>query len=129
MSNIGNKEIMAKNLRYYMKMSGKTQKDLSEIIGVSTSTLNDWMKAKSYPRIDKIELLANYFGILKSDLIEDKSVDHRQMQKKNNTLSGIILKLHEDEELLDMVETLSKLGFEERQAVKPVLNAFSKVGK
>jgi transcriptional regulator with XRE-family HTH domain len=58
-------------LTYYVNRSGKTQKELSEIVGVATSTFNDWMKGKKYPRIDKIEILANYFGIQKSDLIED----------------------------------------------------------
>ena len=71
MTSIGNKSVMAKNLTYYVNRSGKTQKELSEIVGVATSTFNDWMKGKKYPRIDKIEMLANYFGILKSDLIED----------------------------------------------------------
>ena len=72
MTSIGNKSVMAKNLTYYVDRSGKTQKELSEIVGVGTSTFNDWMKGKKYPRIDKIEILANYFGILKSDLIEDR---------------------------------------------------------
>ena len=66
------KEVFAKNLRYYMESRGKTQKELAEIVGVSAPTMNDWLKAKKYPRIDKIEILANYFGILKSDLIEEK---------------------------------------------------------
>ena len=34
-------------------------------------------KANSYPRIDKIELMANYFGISKADLVED----HNDMQQ------------------------------------------------
>lgn len=72
MTSIGNKSVIAKNLTYYVNRSGKTQKEISEIVGVATSTFNDWMKGKKYPRIDKIEILANYFGILKSDLIEDK---------------------------------------------------------
>lgn len=127
MSNLGNKEVMAKNLKYYVERSGKTQKEMSEIVGVSTSTFSDWMKAKKYPRIDKIEMMANFFGILKSDLIEDKPKDHKEMQKKNDILSNIILKLNEDDELLSMVEALSNLGFEKREAVKSVLNAFSKV--
>ena len=67
------KEVFAKNLRYYMESRGKTQKELADIVGVSAPTMNDWLKAKKFPRIDKIEIMANYFGILKSDLIEDKT--------------------------------------------------------
>ena len=72
MSALGNKEILAANLRYYIERSGKTQKDFAEIVGVKYSTFNDWINAKKYPRIDKIEMLAAYFGIQKSDLIEEK---------------------------------------------------------
>ncbi len=72
MSNLGNKEIFSQNLRYYLEKSDKTQKEIADIVNVSKSTFNEWIKGKKYPRIDKIEMLANYFGILKSDLIEDK---------------------------------------------------------
>lgn len=72
MSNIGNKETFAKNLVYYLSICGREQKEVAEYIGVATSTFNEWVKGKKYPRIDKIELLANYFKIKKSDLIEDK---------------------------------------------------------
>jgi transcriptional regulator with XRE-family HTH domain len=71
MSSIGNKETFAKNLEKYLNRSGKSQREMAEIVGVSSSTFNEWMKAKKYPRIDKIEFMAEYFGILKSDLIED----------------------------------------------------------
>lgn len=76
------KEIMAKNLRYYMEAFGKNQKEMAAIAGVSAPTFNDWLKEKKYPRIDKIERMAKYFGILKSDLIEDK-----QKQPTNDELS------------------------------------------
>lgn len=71
MSNIGNKEVFAKNLAYYLEQSGKDQKEIALTLGFAPSTFNEWLKAKKYPRIDKIEMLANYFGILKSDLIEE----------------------------------------------------------
>lgn len=48
-----------------------------------------------------------------------------EVQKKNDILSDIILKMNEDAELLSMMETLSKLDFKQREAVKSVLNAFS----
>ena len=74
MSTIGNKEVFAKNLARYLNRSGKSQREMADIVGVSSSTFNEWMKAKKYPRIDKIEFMANYFGINKSDLIEDNDI-------------------------------------------------------
>ena len=74
MSNIGNKETFAKNLSYYIDKHCKEQKEIAEIIGVAPSTFNAWVKGKKYPRIDKIELLAQYFNILKSDLIEEHTI-------------------------------------------------------
>lgn len=67
------KEVFARNLKKYMEGRGKTQRELAEIVGVSAPTVNEWIKAKKYPRIDKIEIMADYFGILKSDLIEENS--------------------------------------------------------
>lgn len=66
------KEVFAHNLRKYMESAGKTQRDMAEVVGVSTATFSEWINAKKYPRIDKIEKMADYFGILKSDLIEEK---------------------------------------------------------
>lgn len=67
------KELFAKNLRKYINESGKTQKQISEETGIPRPTLSDWASAKKFPRIDKIEILANYFGIMKSELIEEQT--------------------------------------------------------
>lgn len=75
MSNVENKAVFAQNLRRYIKQSGKTQKQLAQIVDVAQSTFNDWCTGKKYPRMDKVEILANYFSIQKSDLIEEKSAD------------------------------------------------------
>ena len=75
MSSIGNKEVFSKNLHFYLEMTDKTQKDVALAIGVTPASLNEWLKGKKYPRIDKIEMLARYFGILKSDLIEEKGMN------------------------------------------------------
>lgn len=73
MSDLGNKEIFSKNLKYYMEKYNKTRNDIAKITNVPYSTVSSWCNAMFYPRIDKIELLANYFNILKSDLVEDKN--------------------------------------------------------
>lgn len=129
MSNLGNKEVMSRNLKYYIEKSGKDRRELAETWGFPYSTVTEWINGRKYPRIDRIEIMADYFGILKSDLIEDKPKEHREMQKKNDILSDIVLKMNEDAELLTMVEALSNLGFEQREAVKSVLNAFAKADK
>lgn len=73
MTQLGSKDIFAKNLAYYLKRSDKTQKELAEILGVGATTVNEWMQARKFPRIDKIEMIANYFGVTKADLIEEKT--------------------------------------------------------
>ena len=79
---VWSKEVFAKNLKYYMELNRKTQSDIISDLGFKQSTFNEWVNAKKYPRIDKIEILANYFGILKSDWIEEK-------EKKPTTTSEL----------------------------------------
>ena len=71
-SDLGNKEIMAKNIKRFLDSKGITGKDLALAIGVPPTTLYSWLQAAAYPRIDKIEMMANYFGITKADLVEDE---------------------------------------------------------
>ena len=90
MSNLGNKEIMAKNIQYYMDKYGKTRQDMCEALGVKYTTFTDWVKGNSYPRIDKIELMANYFGISKADLVEDHndfSDDHYYLNHETRQIA------------------------------------------
>ncbi len=71
MSSLGNKEVMAKNLKKYIARSGKDRRELAEIWGIPYSTVSEWINGRKYPRIDRIEIMADYFGIAKSDLIEE----------------------------------------------------------
>ena len=72
MSNLGNKQVMARNILFYMEQKGVDRMEICDKLGIKYTTFVDWVSAKTYPRIDKIELMANFFGIDKSDLIEDK---------------------------------------------------------
>lgn len=63
---------MSNNLRHYIELKGKDRKTIAKEMGIPYSTFSDWINENRYPRIDKIEIMANYFGIEKSDLIESK---------------------------------------------------------
>ena len=67
------KKIFSKNLNYYMKLKDKTQTDLVNDLGFNKSAVSTWCNGTRLPRMDKVDLLAKYFGINRSDLIEDKN--------------------------------------------------------
>lgn len=71
MGGLGNKEIMAKNIKRLMELRGKDRNDVCKDLGFKYTTFTDWINAKTYPRIDKIEMMANYFGVTKADLVEE----------------------------------------------------------
>ena len=76
------RRIFAKNLRDMMCDRGLAQKDIAKICRVSTSSVSTWCKGINIPRMDKIEMLAQYFGIKKSDLIQAK--------REQKALEGIL---------------------------------------
>ena len=84
MDELKNKEIFSQNLRSLMNKNNKDRNQICDDLGLKYTTFTDWVNGKKYPRIDKIELLANYFKVRKSDLIEDQS------QKENKFGADII---------------------------------------
>lgn len=70
-NSLGNKEKMAANIRRLLEKRGMTQTELADAIGVPPTTVFNWCQAATYPRIDKIEMMANFFGCSKVDLVED----------------------------------------------------------
>ncbi|MEY8437955.1 helix-turn-helix domain-containing protein [Anaerotruncus colihominis] len=66
------RDIFASNLRRCMVSAKKEQIDIAKALGVTSSTVSDWANAKKYPRVDKMQALADYLGVLLSDLREEK---------------------------------------------------------
>ena len=77
------KIIFSKNLIRLLQEHNKTQKEVAEAINVSPQTFNTWVKGIALPRMGKVQLLADYFHILKSDLIERKISDDDNIKKSS----------------------------------------------
>ena len=122
MSNIGNKETMSKNLKYYIAKSGMDRKTLAQIWGFPYSTITDWINGVKYPRIDRIEVMAEYFGILKSDLIEERTPEQRKIQEKNDIISDVVVRMQMDEEFAAAVESLYKLDKKKLSSILTLLD-------
>ena len=65
--------IFSTNLNRFLNETHKSQIEVANAIGVSQQTFNTWSRGIAIPRIDKIQLLANYFGVGKDAFIEDSS--------------------------------------------------------
>lgn len=117
------KRIFAKNLTRYIAQSGKTQKELADMLGVAQSTFNNWCTGVRYPRMDKVEQLAHYFGIQKSDLIEEKLT--KEKEKDNDLLSDIIVRMRTDADFMSAVVSIYNLDASKVKGVNEMLRAFA----
>jgi len=76
-------------------------------------TFSDWVNAKTYPRIDKIELMANYFGISKADLVEERSINTTRrkgvpIKVYGRVAAGVPIKMIED--IIDTEEITEEMA-------------------
>ena len=117
---IGNKDVFARNLKKHRDRSGKDRRQIASDLGFPYSTLTEWINGKKYPRIDRIERLAEYFGVSKSDLIED----FEDIKKDNDRLASIIVKLRTNKELLNVVERLISLDKTKLESLRRLLDTF-----
>ncbi|MGV9077632.1 MULTISPECIES: helix-turn-helix domain-containing protein [Lactococcus] len=86
---LGNKEIMSENIKRHLSKKSLNVKEFSEIMGFKYTTVLDWVNAKTYPRIDKIELMSRYFGVDKSDLVEKYSETSSTLSEINKISSQL----------------------------------------
>ncbi|MDE6425833.1 MAG: helix-turn-helix domain-containing protein [Ruminococcus sp.] len=100
---MNNKLIFANNLTYYMKINNIDRYKLCDDLKFHYSTVSEWLNGKKYPRIDKIEMIADYFHIKKSDLIESQEDNNNN---KNTTASGMQANDEYEQELLKLFHCL-----------------------
>ena len=102
-----NKEIFSKNLVKYMAIYDRSQSDIARALGLAVASVNDWIYERTYPRMDKIQLLASYFGVNITDLLEEKDEE-------------AIVQIKKDQEILDLFH---KVPEEKREFVLSMIRA------
>ena len=117
---VDNKNIFASNLKHYMRVNNKTRKEVCEALGFSYYTFSDWVNGKKFPRMDKVEMLANYFCILKSDLIEEKTIESNPIKTAELHFEMIM-----DEDLSEIFEDFKTLDAKKRKIVKDLVKSLA----
>lgn len=116
MSGEREKMIFQKNLLKYLHLNHKTQKEVADAIQVSPQTFNTWCQGIAIPRMAKIQLLANYFHISMSDLIEEQSddvaSDHYYLNDDARELAQFMFENPEYKVLFDASRKVKKADIE-----------------
>lgn len=81
------KKVFSRNLNRYVEMSQKTQREIAHAIDVSPQTFNTWCQGIAIPRMGKVQRLADYFHIGKSDLIDDKPISSPRSATRGITIN------------------------------------------
>lgn len=69
------REILGENLERLINRRGIDQKILAEKLNVSDMTVSNWVRGAKYPRIEKIQEMADFFGVKHADLVTEKLSD------------------------------------------------------
>ena len=123
-SNLGNKEVFAENFNYYLKRSGERKIDIARVMGVSACTISDWTKMRTYPRMDKVQMLAEYWNIEMSDLVEKHTFENKNYAKKE--AHKMSAELISDKDALELYSLIKRLSPSQKDMVKTLVMSLLK---
>ena len=83
MTNADIQKIFTDNLNRLLETNDKTQVELAKHIGVSNTTINNYVKGYNMPRRDKIDAIANFFNVNRSDLINEHNRETKMYFRVN----------------------------------------------
>lgn len=101
------RKVFASNLSRYVTNSGKQQKEVASALGFNQKTFNGWCKALSMPTMGKVQAIADYFGIMKSDLLDEPAVSDKAVSAVRIPVLGRVaagIPLDAIEEIIDFEE-------------------------
>ena len=120
------KKIFSRNLNKYINSSGKKQNEIAADINVIPQTLNSWCTGQAMPRIGKIQLLADYFGINKSDLLEDKDDSNEDDYYLNDDARDMAQFLYDNPDYKVLFDASRKVKKEDIEFVKQMLDRLNR---
>ena len=126
MSDAEQKLIFSRNLNRYLIKSNKTQKEVAEAIGVIPSTFNTWCQGVALPRMGKVQALADYFGIQKTDLIDNKEERKDDRYYINEETAEMAQQIFENKELRVLFDAAKDADPQDLQTVHSMLLALKR---
>lgn len=120
MTNEEQARIIAKNIRRYLDLRDMQQNEFAKAIGESPAVVNNWCQAKNVPSVRKVQKIADFFGCLKTDIIDDHS-----NQTVTEQYDEVVFKLGMTDEFFQRLAiTYYHLSPEEKETFKEFCERF-----
>lgn len=88
------RDVFIHNLNMIMKERKVSRKELAKGLNIPYTTLTDWCTGRIFPRVEKINMIADYFGIKKSDLIEEMLEDEDDLLNDDTVIVDVFSKIY-----------------------------------
>ena len=109
-----------------MNIKGCKQSDIDRDLGINMSTISSWCNGVMIPRMEKIKMLADYFNINMSDLLEDDTELNNKSYYINDDAKDIAQFLYENPDYKVLFDASRKVKKEDIQFVKDMIDRLSK---
>ncbi len=93
---------LGEKIKELRKRDGRKQEDLANALGVTNQAVSRWEKDGSYPDVEMIPAIANYFGVTIDELFgyendREKKIDSlvKRIKEMNNRNNGVNINIEE----------------------------------
>lgn len=102
------------------EVKGVTSYAVAKATGITTTTLTNWGKGKYTPKQDKLQLIADYFGVTLDYLVKG---EEREISKPEQ--ANLWVAIRNDKELLGALEKYMKLSDRKKKHVIDTINVLN----
>lgn len=123
--------IIGANLKRIAYEHGKSQVQMSKELKINKATISSWMNGTRVPRMDKIDLLCNYFNVKRADIMEPQSPDVKNPQHQtgyylDDETAQAAQEIFENRELRALFDVARKASAPDLQTAYDVLLALKR---
>ena len=105
-------ESFTRAMAYYKSLTGKSNKDIADALGVPATTVSSWNTGRHLPDMDRLQRLATDLNAPIEQFF-DFSLDRVQ----DNDLAEIHTQINTDEHLAQFIKIYSKLSTDDKHLI------------
>lgn len=129
MKNNNQNKIIANNIKKFIDQKGITQKELAKEIGITPSTVSDYMNLRSKPSHGVIQKMADFFEVGKSDIdtTYKEKMEFPEYDSENKLIEMLLA--DENKTLNSIASNLTNLNDDQLKIVADMVSSLVAINK